>query len=458
VTVENAAGPGVRASQSSFVLEHSRLLGNRGAASVLVTQGSRAVLVGNDIQGRSSGVLVQSGGFLSDPLWAPSGAWLFRNVIHDNQVNGLWVRDKGSEVLAIGNRYEANRGDGVVVAGGATYTGGQETMTRAAGSGVTVRGCDLRCPDTANCSDPVVVQEATDVTLDSATVRDNQGNGLWAACGATVILEGSSLSGNGECGAKAEITAALDGAHWQSAPTSIRSSDSEFAGNRFDGLWLLGKGATGRGHGNRFHGNSWGLHVSGGASYLGERDSVADNLGVGVSVFGNELLWTAPDSSSPEIVGTESRVELEDAAVRRNFHGVVANCGAVIKLRTSFVTSSQDTGAIVGSTCDWGEFGLSSAPSILDSRRTVFAGNPGWGAIAYGDSRLVLGSSGDPGRNSFLENGAGSIANLSPDPVHAQWNWFGTADAAAIASSIVDCRADPSFGCVAYAPFLKRQP
>jgi hypothetical protein len=459
VSVEGSPSAGFRADQSSIVLEHSNFLGNGGVASVRITQGSRAVLVANDIVGVSNGVQVENGLFLNDPMWAPSQAWMINNVLHDNGVNGLLVRDKGSEVRGVGNRYEANRSDGVSVAGGAIYVGKHEAVTNSAGNGVTAWGCLLRCPSSGFCSSgAVLLQEATVVTLDSVDLRGNQRTGLWAACGATINLRDSKLSGNGENGGKAELTVTLDAEHMASAPSFINARNTEFAGNQFDGLWLIGKGVTGRGSGNRYSSNTWGLHVSGGANYFGARDGVTDNLGVGVSVFGHEVRCGAPDCNSLEIALEESLVKLEETTLRGNYQGVVASCGSTIELWNTASTRNKDSGVILGSTCDWGELGLTSAPSILRAHDSVFAENPGWGVIAYEDSQLLLGSLTDPGGNSFLGNLDGAIANITPNPVLAQWNWFGTNDAAVIASSIVDCRADSSYGCVEHVPFLSRAP
>ena len=485
MAIESATAAGIRSDQSSFVLERSRLLDNGGRASVRITRGSEAILAGNEIQGRGIGVSVDMGRFYEEPGWAPSQAWLFDNRIHSNGSAGLWVSGKGTKVRGYGNRYDGNLAEGVHVTGGAVYVGLHESITGNTGAGLDAFGCELQCRDAA-CNIPVLVQESTAVTLNSTDIRDNQGVGAYAHCGATIEVKKSNLSGNWE-GVMVESPLNLDADHrgWAPATLSIRDSivtgnlgnggvvrstpyaegqwataiidarDTVFAGHlQGSGIWILGKGAVGKGRGNRYEGNGAGIHVSGGASYFGQRDSFEAN-GLGLFNLGQESMCNNPGCTTGGIVQGEVRVELDGATISRNGGGLVAVCGTTVELRDTVVTGNADNGAVLNSICDWGDLGVYSVPVVLDARETVFADHSQWGVIAYEDSHLLLGSLAEPGGNSFLRN-TGAIANITPNPVLAQWNWFGTTDAAAIASSIVDCRADPSYGCVDYVPFLSR--
>ncbi len=445
-----APGAGLRSEQASFVLEHSRFRGSQGLASVRIMQGSQAVLVGNDIAGLVNGVLVENGLFLNDPKWSPSRAWLIHNNLHDNGANGLLVRDAGSEVRGVGNQYDGN-GSGVLVTGGASYVGEGEAMTNARdGFGIWVIGCELRCLDAPACpGNPVIVQEPTSAKLHKATIGNNASDGLLASCGASVEMSKTDVTANGGVGAKAQSTFFLDGTHVASVPSTIRAVDTNFSANTYSGLWLIEKGTTGQGLRNRFKGNGDGIHVTGGANYSGRDDSISGNGG-GVFALGCELLCMTPDCSAPTLLLEASRVTLERAEIRNNQgQGVAAGCGAEVDLSNS-VSAGNANGAAAVAYVDFGGGIDVTAPSTIRARGTVFSGNVEWGVISY-DSWPDLGSMQDPGKNSFLSNGAGSIANVSPDPVLAQWNWFGTADPLAIAATIGGTN-------VAFEPFLSRAP
>ena len=480
--IVNSYIAGLRCEGSSLVLEDSRFVGNRAIASIRITRGSQAVLVGNDIQGLRNGVQIDSGSVVGETGWAPSQALLIGNHIHDNGANGLLVRDKGSEVRGVGNRYDANRSDGVSVVGGAIYVGQHETVTNSLGNGVTAWGCYL--------SGAVLVQEETVVTLDSADIRENKGIGAYALCGATIEITKATIANNRD-GVFAESPVNFNENQRGSGPATLNIRDSSVSGNvgsggvvlstpyaedqwanatinsrhtvfaghqQGAGIWLLGKGAVGHGTDNRYEGNFTGLQVSGGASYFGHGDTIQDSTGLGLFVLGEENMCNSPGCSTAGIVQGQAQVTMDGATIKRNGGGMTALCGATVLLRNSAITGNLGSGTALTSTCDWGDLGAFSAPVVLDARGTVFANNPQWGVIAYGDSHLLLGTLADPGRNSFLGNLDGAIANITLNPVLAQWNWFGTTDAAAIALSIVDCRADPSYGCVDYVPFLSRAP
>ena len=168
----------------------------------------------------------------------------------------------------------------------------------------------------------------------------------------------------------------------------------------------------------------------------------------GVWALGCQLVCANPDCTELAVVEGRTQVKLNRSTISGSGSGVFASCGAEVAIQKSTV-ANNGSGALVSSTYWFDESHYSSVASSFDAHETIFAGNTNWGVISY-DSWLMLGSIDDPGRNSFLSNSPGSIANVSSNPVLAQWNWFGTANAVAIASTIG--------GDVTYEPFLRRAP
>jgi hypothetical protein len=493
------AGVGFLSEQSSFVLERSHVSDNQGRAGALIRHGSQGILIGNDIQGRNGGVLIENGHFYEEPGWAPSRGLLVDNYIHDSGGRALDVFGKGSSVHGIGNRYERSALGGVSVTGGATYVGRRESMAGNMGNGLDALGCGLLCraPGCSDPGDPVLVQEASVATLDSATIRENHRAGVYAACGATIRIHKSTLAQQ-ETGARLESTFRLDGSHQSSAPSSLIARDTSFTantlagillagtgtrlegfGNRysanaewgitiFDGAEYLGHGDTiaankndglllwmgtkAEGFGNRYEGNLSGISLNGGATYTGHADTFIDNgWGGGIWALGCVLVCANPDCTELAVSEGRTKVELYGATIRGSHDGagVFARCGAKIVMKDGAVAGNR-TGADVASTYQFDESHTSSVPSSLDAHGTLFAENDSCGVSVSEDSRLALGSLASPGKNSFLANAAGSIANHSASCVPAQWNWFGTTDAAVIASSLI--------GCGEFVPFLKHAP
>ena len=225
LVIENSSGPGIRSNASSFVLEHSRLLGNEGP-SVRITHGSQAILIGNDIQGLADGVRVDMGTNFGEPGWAPSQAWLADNDIHGNVGNGMYVFGRGSSVYGTGNRYETSGLSGVQVNAGATYVGRRESMTANAGDGLAVAGCDIRCTD-VGCTNPVITLERSRATLDESAFDSNVGQGLSAVCNAQVAVRNSTVSHNVMRGAWASSTLEAG----VSVPSTLRAERTVFASN-----------------------------------------------------------------------------------------------------------------------------------------------------------------------------------------------------------------------------------
>lgn len=84
--------------------------------------------------------------------------------------------------------------------------------------------------------------------------------------------------------------------------------------------------------------------------------------------------------------------------------------------------------------------------------------NEGRGIAVTGSATPTLGSTDNPGRNSFYGNATYDLANLTSAAVLAQRNWWGTTDQAEIAQHIFDEGDDPAYGPVNWAPFLNSQP
>jgi len=225
--VSNSPLGSVRSVRSSFLLERSRIIGS-GSTGVSALTGSRAVLVGNEIQGREDGIRIDSG-FLSDG--APSQAWLLDNYVHGNVGVGMRVIGKGSWAYGTGNRYEENDLSGVHVTGGATYVGLRESMTANTWDGLVVLGCELFCND-AECSPPVIIQERSLVVLNDFEINGNMGDGLWSACDAQVNLAHGSIAHNVGRGAVVASTWDFGGGNQSYAPSELKVEWTVFDTNR----------------------------------------------------------------------------------------------------------------------------------------------------------------------------------------------------------------------------------
>jgi Right handed beta helix region len=237
------------------------------------------------------------------------------------------------------------------------------------------------------------------------------------------------------------------------APSQARLEGNRVHGNEGVGLWVAGRGSRVIGSGNTYEGSALsGVHVTGGATYVGERERLAGNTWDGLVVRGcdERNRRNADGSVSPVILQERSLAVLNDFALDGNgADGLWAACDAQVNLTHGSVSQNVGRGAGVASTWDFGDGNQSYAPSRLSAAWTVFDTNR-HGAVAFEDSHLVLGTLDEPGMNSFLGNRANAIRNLSTQIVFAQWNWFGTTDAAVIAGSLV--------GDVTYEPFLLHEP
>jgi Right handed beta helix region len=453
--VRGTPGIAILAGNAEFTLEHSRVSRSGGAGGVVV-HGSKATLVANEIfENAARGVVVSGANYLSNPSFAPSQAQLVGNRIHDNGLIGVAVEDKGSIVRGIGNSYVGNALDGVQVLGGGAYRGEKETFTVPAGGfGVYVQGCDLRCV-TQGCSTTTILLDRSSVTLNDSSIGGSPdfSFGIHAVCGADLELNRITVAGTG-VGAFAGSLAYLSETLSYSLPSTFNATDSAFAGNRYAGVWLNEKDTSGRGSRNRFTGNAVGLQLSAGASYDGKYDSFSSNSpGDGIAVSGCGVICSNPDCSSRQYVQEVGRLTLDGASLEDNAaQGVNAACGADVSLRKSRL-SGNACGVVALAHVDLGDGVSFDVPTTIRARETMFASNWSWGAIDY-DSFLDLGTDEDPGLNSFLSNGEGSIANVSTNQVLAQWNWFGTANPAAIAATL----GGYDIGSILYTPFLTRPP
>jgi len=231
LSLNDTLGRGIFAVKATFVLEHSTFSGVRGAGSV-VLHGSKAVLVDNDISGPVRGVIADAGHYLSDPNLAPSRAMLMRNKIHDNGIVGVYVEDKGSEVRGVGNVYDSNASGAVLVMGGGSYQGQEETITNSpTGYGVLVQGCDLRCVAPPCSSNVTLMMDRLSAVLNDSRVSGNSGGGIGAICGADVSVN-QSIIANSVNGAVAIAHLDFGGGYVADAPSTITAHGTVFSGHQ----------------------------------------------------------------------------------------------------------------------------------------------------------------------------------------------------------------------------------
>jgi hypothetical protein len=288
-------------------------------------------------------------------------------------------------------------------------------------------------------------------TLENSTLVGNAGQAsVLVIHGSRATLSNNDIQGftNG-VGVGSGIV--VDEVGW--APSQVRLDDNVIHDNNGFGLWVSGRGSRVMGVGNRYERSDLnGVNVTGGASYVGRRESMTGNAWDGVAVLGCEQRnkLNADGSSSSVIIQERSLAVLDDFAITENkIDGLLASCDGQVNLSHGSVTSNVARGVAVSSTIVFPDGRQSSAPSRLSAVWTVFAANRNAAAVS-GDSRLVLGTLDAPGMNSFVGNRNREIRNDSTWPVYAQWNWFGTTDAAIIAGEV--------FGDVTFEPFLLQAP
>ncbi len=454
VRIRNTPGMGIIAEGADFTLDHSRVAWAAGRGGV-VLHGTTATLVDNEIFGNSrGGVMVGRGAYLN-PAFGPSRVQLVRNSIHDNGEAGVSVGDKADSVQGVGNSYAGNFPHAVRVLGGASYRGQNETLTVPPGGfGIYVQGCELRCA-TAGCGTTVLLLDRSSVRLNDSTIGgpSEAQFGIHAVCAADVEINRTAIAGMGT-GAFAGATTYLSDTLTYAVPSTFTAKDSAFTDNVYAGVWLNEKDTSGTGSRNRFTANGSGLQLSAGASYEGRYDSFSNNSpGDGVGVSGCGIICANPDCSSKRYVHEVGRLRLDGASIENNAaQGVSAGCGADATILKSLITGSTN-GIVASAYLDLGDGVTFNEPSKISAHQTVFSNNQQWGAIGY-DSFLDLGTIEAPGLNSFLSNGNGSIANVSVNDVLAQWNWFGTANPAAIAATL----GGYDINSIHYTPFLTRPP
>ena len=298
---------------------------------------------------------------------------------------------------------------------------------------------------------PGVRSSESSFTLENSTLLGSAGRAsIHVMHGSRATLSNNDIQGFTD-GVRVEPGFVVDEVGW--APSQAWLNDNVIHNNNGFGLWVSGRGSRVIGAGNRYEWNDLnGVNVTGGATYIGRRESMTSNTLDGIVVIGCEQRdrMNADGSISPVIIQERSLTVLNDFAITGNeVDGLWSSCDAQVNLSHGSITNNVGRGAGVSSTWVFPDGSQSYAPSRLKAEWTVFDTNR-HGAVAFDDSHLILGTLDEPGMNSFLGNRSKAIRNLSTGPVSAQWNWFGTPDAAAIAESL--------FGDVIYEPFLLQEP
>ena len=298
---------------------------------------------------------------------------------------------------------------------------------------------------------PGVRSSESSFTLQDSRLLGNAGPAsVFILHGSRATLSNNDIEGFTN-GVRVDSGIAVDEVGW--APSQARLEGNRIHGNGEVGLWVAGRGSRVIGSGNTYEASGLsGVHVTGGATYVGERERMTGNTWDGLVVRGCDQRnrGNADGSFSPVILQERSLAVLNDFALDGNgADGLWAACDAQVNLAHGSISHNVGRGAGVASTWDFGDGNQSYAPSRLGAVWTVFGSNR-VGALLLEDSRMILGTLEEPGMNSFLDNWQKAIGNRSSVPVFAQWNWFGTTDAAVIAGSFV--------GDVTYDPFLLHEP
>ena len=305
---------------------------------------------------------------------------------------------------------------------------------------------------------PGIFSSQSSVLLENSRIRGS-GNfvSVYITQGSKGVLIGNDIQGSPGDGVRVESALTLGDP--LSSPSQAWLADNDFHGNTWGGFQVFGKGSWAYGVGNRYVGNGkHGLNVTGGATYVSQRETMTGNGLNGVWSIGCDLRCSDPSCTAQVVIQEQTRVTLVRAFIDGNSaEGVFGGCNAQVTLRSSTVSHNAGAGGLVNALFVFDPIHQASQPSRLDAERTTFAANGRNGVTAI-NSQLELGTLESPGRNSFFGNAFGSIRNASTNHVNAQLNWFGTTDPAAIAASIFDCARNPAFGCVTYEPFLTSPP
>ncbi|HUM11825.1 MAG TPA: right-handed parallel beta-helix repeat-containing protein [Myxococcaceae bacterium] len=369
----------------------------------------------------------------------------FRILAASDNENGVYLRgSKGVHVADV--VVSTPRGAGILADAAARLFVGHSRIEGAGGMGVTLsNGATAELVDldiVASFGQGVRSQQSSFVLEKSRLVANGGVGSVHLQRASRALLMGNDIQGQR---AAVLVSAGQPGSPLE--PSSAWLVNNFIHSSGFVGLQVSQSEAFA--FGNRYESNEDGVLVQTGGSYFGRGELMLHNRIDGLVAIG----CPPPPATPPG----PTRVTVERSTVVENGQeGMFATCGTTVKVRESTFSKNR-IGLWLASTWNFGGGNVGSAQSDLDARRTVFADNAQFGVRADA-SLMMLGTIDDPGQNSFLRNVLGAIWNDSPNVVPAQWNWFGTTDANAIASSITDCNDDPNFGCVQFVPFLKRAP
>jgi hypothetical protein len=297
--------------------------------------------------------------------------------------------------------------------------------------------------------------------VEKCLVRNNGGTGAVRFLGAVRgQLKGSQLVDNRNVGV--EIDPYANGGEGR---PSVELEGNTITGSRQYGLYVMAGDVVS--HGDRIDSNGFwnsrtsfdGVAATAGASLRLTEGSVSGNALRGVYVTDLDFTCADADCNLYVLVQARTRVSLKQVAVERNgFSGLLTDGGGEISVRES---SLSGNGTLAPRHGIWlrsfNEYDLGDGvihtvdiPSSVTVRESKVDGNTGQAVRLDGTSVADLGTHRDRGENSLAGNLLGGVFNFTGTTVPAEGNWWGTADATAIAAM--------NSGPVQFVPFLNSAP
>jgi hypothetical protein len=292
-------------------------------------------------------------------------------------------------------------------------------------------------------------------------IRNNGGTGAVRFLGAVRgQLKGSQVVDNRNVGV--EVDPYANGGEGR---PSVELEGNTITGNLQYGLYVMAGDVVS--HGDRIDSNGFwnsrftfdGVAATAGASLRLTEGSVSGNALRGVYVTDLDFGCADPACNLYLLVQARTRVALKQVAVERNgFSGLLTDGGGEISVRESSLSGNGTVAPRHGiwlrsyNQYDLGDGVIHTVdiPSSVTVRESKVDGNTGQAVRLDGTSVADLGTHRDRGENSLAGNLLGGVFNFTGTTVPAEGNWWGTADATAIAAM--------NSGPVQFVPFLNSAP
>lgn len=282
--------------------------------------------------------------------------------------------------------------------------------------------------------------------LTNNVIQNNQGDGVTISHGSTAELEANSINSN--AGSGVDVMAGSDPA--SQLRSSARLAKNVVAANAI-GFQVMNSDAASVG--DHFDQNTgYGLNVVFGAVLRATGGTVSGNQYGGAWARDMNFFCANADCSLQQLAVATAQLSLDHMRIEHNAFNGCAATGAQVRIASSSLSDNGGNGGVIafsGWDYDLGD-GVSrhvEMPGKVTVRASSFTGNTAWGAIVKGASTLDLGGP-EGGGNSFVGNGTFAVVNQTSPmaSVAAEGNWWGTANAAAIAAMVS--------GPVDFVPFL----